>query len=211
MEYKSAKIGVIGAVLAAIISGGVALYVNYQENEGKREAEKIEKAAQESKDSATITISKVYVPPVNTQIDSVFFAVLSNKSHNNARNLKVELDFASSSISACETLPENQFSNNETFKTGMVSFDVSEIRKKSKLYIYCQISEPTFNDILVTGENLYRSARYTYEDHSTGQHSNSTGFIQFFKVIGSIVALVFIIYFTIVILGLLNKAFKVDL
>jgi len=75
--------------------------------------------------------------------------------------------------------------------------------------IYCFISHPIFKSLLITGSNLFSNEYLTYKRYRPDRSNEESGFITFFKVIASIVALVFIVYFVIVGLTLINRKLKI--
>ena len=209
MEQKTAHYGLWGAVLAALITGAIGLYIHYDGKSEQKKIQELEKKADQSKDTANLTISNVYLPPVNTSMDSVFFAEVTNNSLNVAKDLEVKLDFGEASISGCETLPNNKFNNQETFKSSIASFSVKKLERKDSFYIYCFISHPVFKSLLITGSNLFSNERLNYENYRPIKENGESGFVTFFKVVASLVGLVFIVYFVVILITLLNKKFKV--
>ncbi|GAB2895415.1 hypothetical protein ACCI51_04130 [Microbulbifer echini] len=210
MESKSAKYGFWGAVIAAAITGVIGLYIHL---DGKAEDKKIaeaKKAAEQSKDTASLTISNVYVPPINTSIESAFFAQIQNNSLNVAKDVVVRLNFGESSVAKCETLPENKINEQESFTSSIISFSAGDIQRKDSLYIYCLTSHPVFDSILLSGPNLFSNTLFEFEQFKPKAESGDSGFVTFFKVVATIVAVIFIGYFTIIVISALNRKFDVD-
>jgi hypothetical protein len=208
VESKTAKYTFLGTIMAAIITGAIGLYIHL-DGQGKIEKMVAKKAeAEKSKGTARLTISNVYVPPVNTAQDSSFFVEISNGRLHIAKDVNVKINFGEASISSCETLPVNVLKGHVKYNTSIVSFSVGNIAENDSVYVYCLLSSPVLESILVTGPNLFNNSKYTYSP-STKENEGSS-FINFFKVIASIVAVIFIGYFTIVILSLLNKKFNVE-
>ncbi|WP_153006790.1 hypothetical protein [Aeromonas schubertii] len=210
VESKSAKYGFWGAVIAAAITGAIGLYIHL---DGKAEDRKIveeKKEAEKSKDTASLTISNVYVPPINTAIESAFFAQIQNNSLSVAKDVVVRINFGESSVSKCETLPVNKINAQETFSSSILTFSAGDIQRKDSLYVYCLISHPVFESILLTGPNLFSNTLFEFEQFEPKSKHDESGFVTFFKVIGTIIAVIFIGYFTIIIISALNRKFKVD-
>jgi hypothetical protein len=209
MEHKTAKYGLWGAIVAALITGGVALYIHY---DGKSEEKKIielEKKADKAKDTANLTIRNVYLPPINTSLDSIFFAEITNNSLNVAKDLRVKLDFGEASISQCEVIPGGLVNKSNTLKNSILEYSINELERNDSFYIYCFISHPIFKSLLITGSNLFSDEYLTYKRYRPDRSNEESGFITFFKVIASIVALVFIVNFAIVGLILINRRLKI--
>ena len=205
MEHKIAKYSIWSVIIAAIITGGVALYIHFDGKNNKSETEEIRKQANQSKDTANLTIINVFLPPVNTKLESAFYAEITNNSLNAANDIQVTLNFGISTVSNCETLPNNAFETIKDFKDSVITFSVKSIKRKESLHIYCLISNPVFDSIIITGPNLFNSEKLTFEDFDPIERNGASGFVKFFKVVGSIVAVIFIIYFTILIINVLNK------
>lgn len=83
----------MGTILAAIITGAIALYIHYDSKTELEKTKEIEIKADKSKDTANLTISNVYVPPINTDIESSFFVKIENNSLNDAKNLNIKINF----------------------------------------------------------------------------------------------------------------------
>lgn len=205
MESKSAKYSLWGTLIAALIAAIVALYIHYDGKSEKKAQIALEKVAEASKKTANLKISNVYYPPVNTQLDSVFFAEITNSSLNDAKDLNFKMNFGTASVSSCETLPINVIKPDTKFETSFVNFSYQKIARKEKIYIYCFLSAPTFESIFISGSNLFTNVEFNQTEHMLVQNDSTSSFITFFKVIGSIVAVIFIGYFTVVLISLFNK------
>ncbi|MCJ8339764.1 MAG: hypothetical protein MJK10_14950 [Pseudomonadales bacterium] len=210
VESKSAKYGFWGALIAAAITGAIGLYIHLDRKAEDKKVVEATKTAEQSKNTARLTISNIYVPPINTSIESAFFAQIQNNSLNIAKDVVVRLNFGESSVSKCETLPENQINEQESFGSSIITFSAGDIQRKDSLYIYCLTSHPVFDSILLTGPNLFSNTLFEFEQFESKVASDNSGFITFFKGVASFVAVIFIGYFTIIIIYVLNRKFGVD-
>ena len=210
MENKSAKYGLIGAIIAALISGIIALYIHFDTISKKEKMAAIEKQANKAKETANVTISDIFLPEINTKMKSPFFVKISNNSLNDAKNLNIKINFGEAEVFKCETEPINVFDENKTFESSIVSFHIQDLKREDYMYIYCLVSLPIFDSILITGSNLFQNEKYTYKQYKSYNGEASSGFINFFKIIGSIVVLIFVGYFTFLIIRLLNLKFNIE-
>ncbi len=210
MEQKSAHYGLWGAIFAAVITGAIGLYIHYDGKSEQKKTQELEKKADESKDTANLTISNVYLTPINTSLDSVFFAEVINNSRNIAKDLLVKLDFGEASVTKCEVIPNKDFNEQESISNSILSFSVKKLERSDSFSIYCFISHPKFKSLLITGSNLYSNEQLIYENYLPIKTNGESGFITFFKVVASIVTLIFIIYFVIVAITFLNKKFDIN-
>jgi hypothetical protein len=208
VESKSAKYSLWATLIAALIAAIVALYIHYDGKSEKKVQIALEKAVNESNKTANLKVSNIYVPPINTELDSVFFAEVSNRSLNNAKDLNFKINFGAASITSCETLPINVIKPNAKFETSFVHFSYQEIEKKEKIYIYCFLSSPTFESLFISGSNLFTNIDFNYKEHVSNKTDSTSSFLTFFKVIGSIVAVIFIIYFTVLLISLFTIKVK---
>jgi len=204
MESKSAKYTFLGTLVAALIAASVALYIHYDGRSNKPEIS-VNKALEKTKSTANLSVSNVYLPAINTQQDSVFYAEIKNGPYNSANDLKFKLNFGTATITSCETLPINVIDQQTNFETSFVHFSYKRIEKKETIYIYCLLSTPTFESLLISGTNLYSNIEYSLSDYSNTIDDSDSSFMTFFKVIGSIVAVIFIGYFTIILIALFNR------
>jgi hypothetical protein len=205
LESKSAKYGLWGAILAALITGVIALYIHYDgKSEKQKEAQEV-LSADQKKETANLKVKEIYIPPVNTRLDSGFYAEIANESLLDAEQIEVSINFGSASVIACETLPVNVFADAATFETSFVVFSYDKVKRKEKLHVYCHLSNPSFDSLLITGENLFSSVEYDRADLDSSIVQDNSSYATFFKVVASIVAVVLIAYFTVVLIMLINK------
>ncbi|HDY8048866.1 TPA: hypothetical protein RQK85_004549 [Vibrio vulnificus] len=205
MESKSAKYGLWGAILAALITGAIALYIHYDAKTSKQEEAQKASAVDKEKETARLEIKELYIPPVNTRLDSVFYAEIANESKLDAEGVKISINFGSASVTACETLPMNVFGDSPQFETSVVVFTYNKIKKKEKLYVYCHLSNPSINSLLITGDNLRLSVEYDQNDLDSLLSEDSSNYVTLFKIAASVVALVLIGYFTVILILMVNK------
>ncbi|PTP10071.1 hypothetical protein [Vibrio splendidus] len=214
MDTKSAIYTCLGAIFASAITAGVMYYNNERTLEAKiGEAEKqrveLRKQVVDNKKLAKILISNTYVPRINTNIDSVFYTEISNESENTSNNTLLTINFGGTEIRACETLPLNHIKP-ESIKNGSVlNIENLKLLSNEKLYVYCQTSSPIFESITVSGENLaYRVSQNFASMKLKTVPKSGNPYGTFFKVIGCIVALIFIGYFTLAGIVIANKRLK---
>jgi len=210
MENKSAKFGLIGAIIAALITGAIALYIHFDTNSEQEKIAALEKQANKVKETANLTISDIFLPEINTKLKSPFFVKISNNSLNDAKNLNIKINFGEAEVFKCEIQPMNIFDENKTFESSIVSFHIQDLKREDKMYIYCLTSLPTFDSILITGSNLFQNETYTHKQYKSHDEEATSGFIKFFKVIGSIIIVIFLGYFTLLTLTILNRKFKIE-
>ena len=160
MDQKTAKYGLWGAIVAALITGAIGLYIHYDGRSEQKRILEMKQQTDESEDTARLTISDVYLPPINTSIDSVFFAEISNNSHNVAEKITVKLDFGEATVSQCEILPDIDFNKDESLQRSIISFSVDRLEREDSFYIYCLISHPGFRTLLITGSNLFSNETF---------------------------------------------------
>lgn len=211
MESKSAKYGLWGAIFAALITGAIALYIHYDAKLGKQEepqkvlAVKKEKETETEKETANLEVKELYIPSINTRLDSAFYAEIANESRLDAELIEVSINFGSASVTACETLPVNVFTDSPQFETSLVVFTYSKIKRKDKLYVYCHLSNPSIDSLLITGSNLRSSVEYDRDDLHILLVEDNSSYVTFFKVSASIIAILLIAYFIVIFIMLVNK------
>ncbi|MFK5894765.1 MAG: hypothetical protein QM504_16215 [Pseudomonadota bacterium] len=135
VEHISGKYALWGTVAAAVLTAAVALYIHYDGKSEQKKAEELQRKADKSEKTANLTISNVYLPPINTNIESAFFAEITNNSLNVADDVQVKINFGEATVSKCETLPIDAFQNQKEFTSSIVSFSIEKLQKKIK-YIY---------------------------------------------------------------------------
>jgi len=214
MDTKAAIFTCIGAIVASAITAGVMYYNNERTLQTKiHEAEKqrveLRKQVVENKKLAKILISNTYVPRINTNIDSIFYTEISNESENPSNNMLLTINFGGTEIRACETLPFNYVKPESIKNSSVLNLENFKLLSNEKLYVYCQTSSPMFESIKVSGDNLAYRVSKDFESmriKTVAKAGNS--YATFFKVIGCIVALIFIGFFTLAGIAFSNKKLK---
>jgi len=210
LENKSASYTLWGTILAAIITGAIALYIHFDSKTEQQKIHEVEVKADKSKDTANLTITDIYMPPINTKIESSFFVNVANNSLNDAKKLNIKINFGEAEIFRCETQPVNIFKNDQKFDSSIISFNIDNIPKKDNLYIYCLLSQPSFKSIHINGSNLFQTEKYTFEDYkaSSTNKDDRPGFYTFLQVVIGLLILWFGIHGAVIISSLLNRKFN---
>ena len=201
-----AKYAFWGAVVAALIGVlGTYSFEWYKEEKVKKEeVKKLKKLEEESR--AYISIDQVFMPPINTKTKSAFFVKIKNGSRVVAQDLDIKVNFGESIVHECEAQPLNILKQQADLENGVFEFKVASLKREEDLYIYCLISNPLFDSILVAGKNLAHSNKYTFEDYKNSLNGIlSKNGVTFFEVVGYILALIFIGFFTLFTLSFLHK------
>jgi hypothetical protein len=204
-----AKYAFWGAVIAALIGVGGTYYFEVYKVK-KEEKIKLEKIKElEKNKNARISINNVYVPPINTKIKSILFAKIENTSPVIAEDLNIKVNFGESTVYTCEVQPINILKNEKDLENGTFEFNITTLKKEEEIYIYCQMSNPIFKSILVTGNNLVTSEKYTFEYYKSSLNSfiSKGQNLTFFEFLGYALSLIFTIYFTLLSIAFLNKKF----
>ncbi|MCL1066864.1 hypothetical protein L2735_08605 [Shewanella olleyana] len=208
MEFKTAKYGLWGAVIAAAITGAVALYIHFDEREIKVDKENAVETKQ-GRNLTSISIKSVSLPPVNTVLESSFYAEFKNESHNEVRDAKATINFGRNAISSCETQPSNVFSKETNHESSIITFDIKRLHQMESIHLYCLLANPTFKNISVIGGNTNSSSTLSYQAYVEKKvDDNQSAFITLFKIVGSLIGVVFLIYFAIILFKILNSFFS---
>ena len=210
MESKSAKYGLIGAIVAALIAGAVTLFVHFDKSpNGSRLAESVisEKKDEKQKPRITVNIIDTFVTPVAFEGPAYFYTEIQASGDEAARDMLISLDFGKASATKCEIKPKSILGSSEESK-GLYRFNVKQLNKHESIYIACNLTLPSFNQILVTGGNLTSESKLTYEIYSRKPEGKNTPvFLIFFFIF---VGLPFSVYLMIVMIRLINRWLKLS-
>ncbi len=113
MTEQVYKYGVWATIIAAIISGAVALYIHFDSKSLKVEQIPSKTESQDKKNGASVSIANIQLTPVAFDIPSSFYIEIENGFLTTAKDLNVLIDFGEAKIDKCSVKP-NDLSNIET-------------------------------------------------------------------------------------------------
>ena len=210
---KSSHFAFWGVIIAAVITGAVALYIHFDSEQGLSEkigladSEKQGKKQEHKDKIISVKVQNMYLPPINTTMDSFFFLEIKNNSTEVAEAFTVTADFGKASPSACEILPQQitKMLSKESLSS-ILKYTITRLEVGESLYLYCHLSQPTFRKILITSGNLSRDSVYTFDDYTKVKtQGNVSGWRVFFNIILGLVFIVFVFFFLFYALAILDK------
>ena len=210
MENKAAKYGLWGALLAAIISGGIALYIHYDGKSNKEALEKKEIEEHIKNGTTQVKVVELKMPSINTKLDSSFLLGIENANLNDANEVNININFGEASVSACETVPENYLSLDEKHGNSVIDFIVEKLEKNEKIYVYCLISNPLFKAIKITGSNINGKEEVSFKEYKESISEESLGISEFFKFVFGIVFIVIVGYILLVLMAVINRKLNLN-
>lgn len=212
MEGKSAF---WGTILASIITVAGSYYIYYDDKreEKKKIKAEIAKVEQEKKNSiARVSIEEIFLPSINTEMDSMLFLKLSNNSYNDAKDLNIKINFGETKVINCEIQPKPP--KDIPIRFSIYNYSLKELKKDDSLYIYCSMKTPIFDSVLITGSNLEENTKLTFNSYKIKNNKidiKKDDGITFFEFLFRAVLFVFTIYFTITSMTLISRKLKITI
>jgi len=210
MESKSAKYGLIGAIVAALIAGGVTLFIHFDKSpNGSRliEASASEKKEKKQEPRIVASIIDTFITPVAFEGPAYFYTEIKASGDQAINNMLVSLDFGKASATSCEFKPKSILATDKTDE-GLIRVNVSQLNKYESIYIACNLTLPTFSQILVAGGDLTSENKLTYDSYNQVAEGKDTPVFLIFMFI--FVGLPFSVYLMIVLMRLINKWLKLS-
>jgi|TARA_R110001632_G_scaffold233106_1_gene376727 hypothetical protein len=210
MESKSAKYGLIGAIVAALIAGGVTLFIHFDKSpDGSRLVESVisEEKEQKREPRIIVNIIDTFITPVAFEGPAYFYTEIRVVGEKPVEAMLVSLDFGKASATNCEVKPESILAANKA-NNGLLRLSVNQLNKHESIYIACNLTLPTFNQILVTGGNLTSESKLTYNTYSREPEGEDTPVFLVFMFI--FVGLPFCVYLMVVVIRLINRWLKLS-
>jgi Ca2+/Na+ antiporter len=203
-----------GAILAALITGAFSYYIYYdnKKEELKQEKERIAKIEEEKKSSiARVNIDELFLPAINTELDSVFYLKLSNNSYNDVKDLDIKINFGETQVSKCEVQPKPD--SKVSINTSIYNYSLKELKKDDSVYIYCFLANPIFDNILISGANIKDSVKKTFSEYKLQsikemKKDDEKG-ITFYEFLFRAFLLIYSGYFTIVLISIINRRLNI--
>lgn len=202
MEAKSAKYGLIGAIVAALIAGAVTLFVHFDRgSDGSRLVESVAAEEKENKREPRIVVNilDTFITPVAFEGPAYFYSEIRATGDQAVTDILLSFDFGKASATNCEVKPQSIIDTSE----GLLRVKVSQLNRYESVYIACNLTLPTFNQILVTGGNLSSESKLTYEDYNLEAEGKETPVFLIFMFM--FVGLPFSVYLMLVVMKLINK------
>ncbi|SEG07544.1 hypothetical protein SAMN04488045_1747 [Thalassococcus halodurans] len=192
-----------GAVIAAIISALALIFQQelraaFVETEEERRAEA---PGDVSPNSPSLSISKVWVPPKATTLNSALFAEFSNVSGSAAEDVRVTLDFGPSRLVGCDFGEEVPGDIEAVEGSSSASITVAKLRKGEHFTAYCLMDTPRFRIITITAANS-EPRRLTFSDIGTPEAmtwSRLLSNIAMTAVVAAAIGLGFLIVFLVIV------------
>jgi len=200
--HKYATWGVWATVIAAVIGGAITLYTHFDSKGLKVEQIPSQTQTTDTKESASVTIAKIQLTPVDFDIPSSFYIEIENSYLRVAKDINVLIDFGEAKIEKCSVKPDDKSNITINGDEYILKLKAKELLKNESLYVNCLISLPAFKKILVTGGNISIDKELTYASYKSQLEEEPTsGWSNFF----SFLAAIFCIYIFLVIIRGINS------
>lgn len=210
MESQSAKYGLIGAIVAALIAGGVTLFIHFDKSpNGSKLVDSVVSEEKEKQREPTVTtrIIGTFISPVAFDRPAYFYTEIKSAGEKSVKDALVSIDFGRAAATECEIKPKSILVSGEDNK-GLLRFKVSLLNRNESIYIACDLTLPTFNKILVSGGNLTSESVLTFDVYAREPDTEDTPVFLIFMFI--FVGLPFSVYLMIVVMRLINRWLKMS-
>ncbi len=205
---KSAKYIAIGAIIAALITGGVALFIHFDTKRDVSFSESVKSIKENKKENETedtnVKIQEVFLTPVSFDIPATFFLKIVNTGLNDAKDFTLLMDFGAAKIEKFSIKPLNAISDTPVEEIGIKKLKIKNLLKDEAFYVSCFLSLPTFEKIVISGGNLSTQETLTFTSYRNRKEKSEA----FWPVIVVLFGIPLGIYFMIVLMTLLNRFFK---
>ncbi len=113
--------------------------------------------------------------------------------------------------SKCEIKPRG-ISKSEV-DSSILEYKLKELKSNDDLFIYCHLSNPIFNSLLINGSNLSHSLKFTFLEYKNevnykSDNNEESGFYTFYKLIFTFIGLTILIYLLRLIKTLIDRKFE---
>lgn len=198
-----------GMIIAALITGGITFYLDYNSKkvEEEKEKERLAKIEEEKKSSfSKLNINEILLPSINTELDSFFYLKISNDSYNDATNVNLKINFGETQITECEVQPKTN--RKVILDSSLLTYSLDSIKKDDSFFVYCTLKSPIFDSILISGENLKDNIKLTFNDFKTKKTNNiieKEDELGFFTILFRIWFVIMGGYFTIISITMISR------
>lgn len=206
LDKREARYGLWGTIIGAVIVGSISLFIHCDSKHetASEQTQIVSDTTATLEQSASLSIARVTLPSVNTELESAIQVEIYNPSLHDAYDVVVRVNFGEAEVYQCEVVPGGIVEQSDSTYGTIVAFEIDEIRSKESIYIYCLTSAPVFNSINVTGGNVRGSVKLDFVDIEEVAKGMSA-FTGFLLVVlgGAILALA--IYAVVIIITLINR------
>lgn len=211
LENKTARYGLYGAIIAAVIGSAVTLFIHFDSRNDSSAGESQETNQRNTDDGgASVSISDVFISPVAFDSPAYFYTEIRNIGSDSASGFQVTVDFGRSTPGKCEVRPNDIIVQPPDTDSGSLRFSVVELARDGSIYVRCDLSLPSFDRILVSGGNIAFDKTLTFTDAAEDRTGGRTELNGVLLVLFMFVGLPFSIYLLAVTIKLINKWLKLQ-
>lgn len=172
-------------------------------------ASQTQKESTNSKSSSNpqLEFGKIILPPAPKELPAIMVFEIANPGTGETNNIRVSLDLGSSRALGYEILGAKIADPLQPILgTSMLTTIIEKIGPTEHAYLYVYCSQPSFSRITASSPDVHGSIEYKYSDINSSKDSeNASDFKTFLYVILSIFIVVMGIYFTILLIQILDK------
>ncbi|MEL0083215.1 MAG: hypothetical protein VW985_09290 [Gammaproteobacteria bacterium] len=166
------------------------------------------KTSNQANGSASVGIKEVFVTPVAFDKPSYFYLEIANTGLEKASNFLVSVDFGKAKNDGCSFKPSSIVKLDGVIDIGIFRFTVSELHEDERVYLSCNLSLPSFEQILISGGNLQFDRKLSFTDYSQPNKGSRSGWEILLAFLAVCIGLPFSIYLMMVVMQLINRWLK---
>ena len=128
--------------------------------------------------SPTIAIVSIHVSEVAMDIPASFeLGIQAGGATNLAvQDTTVVLYFGRAEIESCDYTPKSAIVNVVADERSYRRLEIVKLRQEEILHIRCLISAPVFEQVIITGGNIFREVSIDFEQYQASERRESVGF-----------------------------------
>ena len=196
----------IATIFIGLLTSAIAVGIFFFGSRDQEIGTRTDTSSESSKTALpTISISSIHVSEVAMDIPAAFELGIQAGGRTNlaAHDVDVVLDFGRAEIEVCDYTPESAVTNIVAEDKSHRRFEIEELQQEEKLYVRCLISSPVFDQVIISGGNIYRGISIDFEQYQASLVSEPAESVGFWAGLGYFWVIFFTIMFCFKIIGFL--------
>jgi len=157
-----------------------------------------------------LAFGEIVLSPASKKLPSIVVFRIDNPGSAVTKAIRIVINFGPTKVIEYEVIgPKEEDVTGSNAGQSVINLDINELRPHESTYIYALTSYPSFDKIAISSNDTTSVIEYTYKDYlAKKQPEASPNFFTFLKFLFGAFIVVMVIYFTGVMIIIINNWLK---
>ena len=189
---------VVVTAIVGTIAVGVPIFVYLDESKVREIPTETSESPKATKESPTVSVSSIHVSAVAMDVPAAFELEIKGSGVSNipVQNMNVVLNFGKAEVESCGHSPKQLVTSVLGEDKSHRRYKIDKFGQNETLHIRCIISSPTFDQVVISGENLRSSHSIDFSHYQNFMSDTKMPFwTVWFYVVVSVISGILLLYF----------------